>query len=49
MPETKFSTKEKNRILKEVLKKTNLYYEEILRKQEADKGEDDIESVIKSA
>ncbi len=34
MPKADFTNKQKEEILKEVLKKTNLYYEESVQKQE---------------
>jgi len=45
MDETKFTTKEKNKILKEVLKKTSQYYEESLQEQDLKEGEKAIGSI----
>ena len=35
MPKAKFTNKQKNEILKKVLKKTHQYYEEAIREQES--------------
>lgn len=42
MPKTNFTNKQKEEILKEVLKKTNKYYEESVQKQE----DTELESVL---
>ena len=42
---TKFTNEEKNKILKEVLKKINQYYEEALKKKDLEESEEAINSI----